>query len=174
MDARGGVNGDDAANVIANTIDLQASGGGSIGNRNGTNDLEIDSQHYVLGGTIGLRADDNVYVTETAGDARVVLAEALGPDHSPALRLTVRESAIQGEDLNLLAGGTVLFIENAPESVPQGYIHTPIGSILLRIGDNVFTDPNARIVVFRIPINRDDLIDELRRLQFGVGGDLVR
>ena len=33
---------------------------------------------------------------------------------------------------------------------PQGFIHAPIGSIVLRVGDNVFTDPNATHVTLKL------------------------
>ena len=50
------------------------------------------------------------------------------------------------EHLSLLSDGEVLFVEGATETAPHGLIHTAGGSILLRIGDNVTTDPNARIL----------------------------
>ena len=157
VDARNGGLGDDAANVIGNTIDLFANGGnigsptnGDITNpqANTNNDLEIDSQAYAAG-TIGARATGSIYLTETLpttgslfNSAQVVLLQALGGD----IRFTVRESAAQGEDLNLLASGDVLFLENAPEHMTHGLIDTPVGSILLRVGDNVTTDANAQIL----------------------------
>ena len=143
LDARNGGSGDDTANVIGNTINLYAQRG-SIGQDGGANDLEIDSQYYAAG-TVGARADDKLYLTETSGPANVVLLQAFGVDNSPALRFTVRESASLGEDLNLLAGGIVLFVQNAPETVANGLINTPNGSILLRVGDNVTTDANSQI-----------------------------
>jgi hypothetical protein len=156
--------GDDAANVIGNTIDLFAMGG-NIGNgtggsitdpqANANNDLEIDSQAYAYG-TIGARATGSIWLTEasdpisTNRSAQVVLLQALGLAGGDAIggdvRFTVRETAALGEDLDLLAGGSVLFLEKALEPVPHGLINAPQGSILLRVGDNVNTDPNSQIL----------------------------
>ena len=154
VDARSNGAGDDTANVIGNTINLYAVGG-NIGNPaagaeynqaqlNTNNDLEIDSQRYTPG-TIGARASDSIYLTETAHDARVVLVQALTGD----ARFTVRESNLQGEDLHLLPSGNVLFLENAPESLAHGLVNTPQGTAMLRVGDNVDTDPNAQILAGR-------------------------
>src|SRR5262249_57610969 len=96
------------------------------------NDVEIDSQHY-LPGDVGLRASNSIYVTETAGSMDVVLAEAFVGD----IRLTVRESTAQGEDLNLFPNGSVLFVENQPETVPHGRIQAWSGNVRLQLGDNV-------------------------------------
>ncbi len=126
--------------------------GGSIGSQsgagaeynqaqlNGNNDLEIDSQRYVAG-TIGARASNNVYLTETDEDARVVLIQGMTGN----ARFTVRESSAQGEDLISRFG---------QGAVPRGCagdararpVNTPQGSIMLRVGDNVNTDPNAQIL----------------------------
>ncbi len=97
VDARNGGAGDDLANVLANTIDLKAVNG-SIGATNGLNDLEMNSgwQHT---STIAAEATESIFLTETAGAANVVLLEAQRGD----IRFTVRESALAGEDLNLLA-----------------------------------------------------------------------
>jgi hypothetical protein len=152
VDARNGGAGDDAANVIGNTINLYALGG-SIGSPaagaefnqsqlNGNNDLEIDSQRYAPG-TIGARATNHIYLTETDKDARVVLIQALTGD----ARFTVRETDAQGEDLSVLASGRVLFLEHlAGEALAHGLVNTPNGSVLLRVGDNITTDPNAQIL----------------------------
>src|SRR5262249_34588818 len=127
VDARADGVGDDAANVIGNTINLYAASG-NIGDPSGGNDLEIDS-HPPAPRTTGARATNNINLTETSGGGRIVLLQALTGN----IRYTVRESAVQGEDMNLLASGSVLFLENATEQVPHGLINTPQGSILLRI-----------------------------------------
>jgi len=68
------------------------------------------------------------------------------------VRFTVRDSANNSfgisSDLNLLNSGSVLFLENAPESITHGLINAVTGSILLRVGDNVTTDPlgNSQIL----------------------------
>ena len=158
----------DTANVIGNTIDLFADGG-NIGNSTGANDLEIDSQAYAYG-TIGARATGSIYLSEAlpttpvgvffARDAQVVLLQALGLTSGDGsggsvsdgfgsnvdMRFTVRESAVLGEDLDLLGSGSVLFLEAHPETMSHGLVDTPNGSILLRVADNVNTDPNAQIL----------------------------
>lgn len=153
VDARNNGAGDDAADVFGNTINLFAQGGGigssagapiSNAQANGNNDLEIDSQFYASG-TIAARATGDIYVTEVDEEADVVLLQSSGGN----IRFTVRESAVLGEDLNLLHSGSVLFLQNQPEAVPQGFINAQSGSILLRVGDNVNTNANARIVAAR-------------------------
>jgi RTX calcium-binding nonapeptide repeat (4 copies) len=164
VDRSGGVGGDDAANVIGNTINLFANGGnigdttgGDITNpqANGNNDLEIDSQAYAYG-RIAARATGSIYLTETLpttastfNDAQVVLLQSLGTAGISNVRFTVRESAAQGEDLNLLAFGPALFLENATETIAHGLINAANGSILLRVGDNITTDPNSQILASR-------------------------
>ncbi len=171
VDARTGSLGTDQTKIFANTINLWARHG-SIGDPSGNNDLEFDSQHYVSGGTIGLRADDSIYATETSGDARVVLIQAFGNHgHQPyTVRFTVRHSsATSGEDLNLLASGSVLFAETGPEAVPNGFINTPNGSIELRVGDNVNTDPNAQIVAG----NNIDIYGDYARVNEASSGGFI-
>src|SRR5260370_13892212 len=147
VDARTGVPGTDDTKIFGNPIDLWADGG-SIGDPSGNNDLELFSHRYAPG-TIGLRASDSIYATQTSGNALVVLIQAFGSHgHQPyTVRFTVRHSsATSGEDLNLLASGSVLFAETGPEAVPHGFINTPNSSIELRVRDNVNTDANAQIV----------------------------
>jgi hypothetical protein len=132
--------GSDTANVFGNTIDLYADGG-SIGDPNGGNDLKIYSHRYAPG-TIGARATGNIDLTQTTGNAQVVLIQSLGGN----ARFTVRKNGGLGEDLNLLASGIVLFLENAAETIVHGLINAVVGSVLLRVGDNVTTDPNAQIL----------------------------
>ena len=105
VDARNAGAGDDLADILANTVDLKAVGG-SIGSTSGGNDLEMNSgwQHT---STIAAEATDSIYLTETAQAANVVLLEAYGGD----IRFTVRESALTGEDLNLLPNGSTLVDE---------------------------------------------------------------
>ena len=86
-DARNGGAGDAEANIFATSVDLDANGAGaSIGEA--ANDLEIESSHAAPG-DVGLQAAANIYLTETRGTLRLVLAEALGGD----IRITVRETA---------------------------------------------------------------------------------
>ena len=148
VDARNGGAGDDAADILANTVDLKAVGG-SIGDKSGGNDLEMNSgwQHT---STIAGEATDSIFLTETAEAANVVLLEAYGGD----IRFTVRESALPGEDLNLLLNGSTLVDEttgadpttNFSRAVPYGRIAALNGWINLRVADNVTTQANSRIL----------------------------
>ena len=142
VDARAGGVGEDAlANVIGNTIDLYALGG-NIGDPSGGNDLKIDS-HNDAPGTIGAEATDNIDLTQVSGNAQVVLIEALTGD----VRFTVRQSGVSGEDLNLLnSAGSVLFLSNTPQAVPNRLIDAPLGSVTLRVGGDVTVGPNAQIL----------------------------
>ena len=108
VDARNGGAGDDAANVIGNSIDLDANGtGASIGDPTGTNDLEIDSSSRLARpATSASRPAASIYVTETDGTLHLVLAEALTGDIRITVRETIRHDAVRvdlDEDLDLLA-----------------------------------------------------------------------
>ena len=128
--------------MIANTVDLKAVSG-HIGALGGGNDLEIDSSH---GGactlvapftcTIAAEATGSIFLTETTGAANVVLMAAYGTGQTPRgdIRFTVRESALSGENLNLLVSGSTLVDEftittgtasvtiNLPRAVANGQI----------------------------------------------------
>ncbi|MEO6651293.1 MAG: hypothetical protein ABIP17_01380, partial [Ilumatobacteraceae bacterium] len=130
---------DAVVNVSANSIDLDANGG-SIGDPNGTNDLEIDSARQAYG-DVGMEADDSIFVTEVDGTLHLVLAEALGG----SVRITVRESADLDEHLDLLHDGSVRFVENVLSIVPRGRIAALNGSVLLRIGDDMTSTPNSEV-----------------------------
>jgi hypothetical protein len=140
VDGRNGGTGTDAVNVTGNSVDLYAPGG-NIGDPGGGNDLKIDAAHFAAG-TIGVRATNNIDLTQTGGAAPVVLVQSLTGN----VRFTVREGGSIGEDLDLLGSGAVLFIQNAVEMVVHGLINAIQGSILLRVADNVNTDPNAQIL----------------------------
>ncbi|HEY3921306.1 MAG TPA: carbohydrate-binding protein, partial [Gaiellaceae bacterium] len=167
VDARNNGSGDNstssAANVVANNIDMAATGG-SVGTRGANpdatgNDVKIDSSHLRTG-RVGLEADDGIYVTETTGALNLILAKAFGTGSNAAtstsncsggcgdgIRLTVRDSGAQGEDFNLIDpsdtitpaqnGRSVLFAENAPTAVPHGLVDAPDAWIVIRAGDNV-------------------------------------
>ncbi len=136
LDGRNGGAGDTAFNVQAADVDLDANGGGigAVGN-----DLEIDSSTPTTG-RLAVQGDQSIFVTETSGELNVLLAESVNGD----VRLTVRETAALGEDLNLLANGTKLFEEDNPMAVDNGLINAA-GSVLLRVGDDVTTDGNSRV-----------------------------
>src|SRR5260370_11935731 len=170
VDARTGVPGTDDTKIFGNPIDLWADGG-SIGDPSGNNDLELFSHRYAPG-TIGLRAAAGIYAAQTSGNEQVVWIQAFGNHgHQPyTVRFTVRHSsATSGEDLNLLASGSVLFAETGPEAVLNGFINTPNGSIELRVGDNVHTDPNAQIVGG----NNIDLYGDYARVNEASSGGFV-
>src|SRR5262249_30829581 len=123
----------DAAVILANSIDLQAVGG-SIGTTDAGNggDVEIDSSRHVAGDTgtssVGLEASNDIYVTEVKGTLRLIQARTpIDPSTNGGgnIHLTVRESTDAtslNENLDLLAAGSVLFVENTPRSVPNGFI----------------------------------------------------
>src|SRR5262249_41810119 len=144
-------------------IDLK-SVGGSIGKTPTTpdatgNDVKIDSSNLVVG-RVGLESDHGIYVTETTGALNLLFAHSTGTGSDAVnrtdncaggcgdgIRLTVRDSSVQGEDLTLITpsdtispaqnGGSVLFLENAPVTIPHGLVSAPTAWILLRAGDNV-------------------------------------
>ena len=155
VDARNGGAGDDDPDVLGNNIDLDAAGG-SIGNPDGSNDLEIDSfrgatchlfdNGITLSATcdVGMEADGSIFVTETESALNLVLAHAL-----VNIRLTVRESSDLDEHLNLLREGAALFFENPPDRpriVLKGQVYAHAGFVLLRVGDNVTLDPRSEIL----------------------------
>ena len=125
------------ANVVANNVWLDANGGGIGSGSTLTpdatgNDLKIDSGNLVAS-QVAAEATSSVYLTEITGALNLVLARAETAD----IRLTVRESAAQGEDLNLLYPSTmILVVQNAPRVVAHGLI-TAAGWDLLRAGDDV-------------------------------------
>src|SRR6185369_7559623 len=121
--------------------------GGSIGASG--NDVEIDSQ-YRAAGDVGLEATNNIFLTETDSTLKLLLAEAL----NGSVRLTVRETTPDAapsattldEDLDLIASGSVRFVENVLRSVPKGRIAALNGFVLLQVGDDVTTSANSEIV----------------------------
>ena len=134
LDARN----DGNADVIANTINLRALGG-TIGTSG--DDLEIDSQKYVTGGTFGAQGQNGVYVTETTGNLRVVETRSSAGD----IRLTVRETSVQGENLDLLPSGGVLYAEATPVTVTPGAIAAAVGAVELRVGDDMTDTPDTTV-----------------------------
>jgi len=126
---------DSAADVLGQTIDLDANGG-SLGEAN--NDLDINSSRGSnapctatncadvdpdgsgpalpttnpgLGNDnddVALEATQNIYVTETDAYLRLVFAHAVNGD----IRITVRESADLDEDLYLIEDGSARFAES--------------------------------------------------------------
>jgi hypothetical protein len=185
-DARNNGAGDDEVNVLGQTIDLDANdydatpnaGSGPnvsahIGNPNGTNDVEIDSQRAGAG-DVSLEADGSIFVTEADAKAvrsyNVTLAVALDtyqtletiPNSTLRLvlarawagniRLTVRDEANpigvrpEDDDLVLLPNGNFQRGEDDLLTVPNGTIIARLGSVLLRIGDDVILHQNSQIL----------------------------
>ena len=138
----------DAAVISANSIDLQANGG-SIGEASGGGDVEINSSRQATG-DVGLEAANDIYVTEVDGTLRLVQARTpIDPSTIGGgnIHLTVRESANAtslNENLDLLVSGSVLFTENAPRAVPNGFIRAG-GWVELRIGDDLIDHANTLI-----------------------------
>jgi hypothetical protein len=153
LDSRNDGDGDDEANVLARSVFLDANGEGANIGADG-NDLEIDSGRGPDGGAgyVGLEATGDIFLTETAGALRLLLAHTYTGD----IRLTVRDSDEMGEDLGLLASGTVRFAEStstvpgnhpdAPREVPRGQIFAEQGTVLLLVGDDVLLDANSEII----------------------------
>ena len=163
LDARVGAgNVTDDAVIIANSIDLQARGG-SIGQASGGGgDIEIDSSRLATG-DVGLEATNDIYLTEVANTLRLVQARtptSPGTSGGGNIRLKVRESkspASLQENLDLLVSGSVLFDENAPRAVQNGFIRAG-GWVELRIGDDLIDHANTSISAGdRIDIYLDDL-----------------
>ncbi|HEV8460189.1 MAG TPA: Calx-beta domain-containing protein [Gaiellaceae bacterium] len=166
-DARNNGSGDNTTfvpNVRANNIDLDANGG-SVGDAQTNpdavgNDLKIDSSNLVVG-RVGAEADQSIFLTETVATnvatptraLNLLLAQALGTGSSApcpcgsGVRITVLDSAFQGEDLNLIwpsdavtpaqNNGKILVVENAPRTIPHGLVNAPSGWVDLRAGDNI-------------------------------------
>ena len=164
-DARNAGAGDDAANVLGQTIDLDANGAdadiGEFGN-----DLEIDSRRGSApvglngdGDDVALEATRHIYLAETDQDLRLVFAHTYTGD----IRITVQDTGgvndntgLEGadEDLELIDHGSARFAEsNARQSNPDadriftnGQIFAEIGSITLIVGDDIETDANSLIM----------------------------
>ena len=162
VDARNNGAGDLAADVLGQTIDIDAHGG-SIGQF--ANDLEIDSSRgsffpgfdvpglAAIADDVALEARDNIYLTEVDSYLRLVFAHATLGD----IRITVRESSPDiDEDLYLIKNGSVRFAEddstvpgNDPDalrSIPNGMVFAEVGNVRLQVGDDVFTHQNTRIL----------------------------
>ena len=147
------------ADVMGKTIDLDANGtNADIGAFN--NDLEIDSRRGSAalglndaGDDVALEATRNIYLTETDGELRLVLAHTYDGD----IRLTVRESNAPGENLELIDNGTARFAESntrqsnpdAPRVIDHGQIFAEQGSVTLIVGDDIETDANSFILAGR-------------------------
>ena len=104
-----------ADNVRGQSIDIDANGqGATIGTSD--NFLEIDSRRGTPEGAgveaggddVGLEATGSIWLEETTGDLRVVLAHSYEGD----ITLKVRESAAQGEDFFLVHSGSARFAES--------------------------------------------------------------
>ena len=174
----GGANGagDAAADVLGQTIDIDAHGG-SIGTA--AKDLDIDSLRgsplactnvncanntgLLNNGTsdaglaataddVALEAGTGIYLTETDAYLRLLLAHAVTGN----IRITVRESAELDEDLFLIRNGTANFAEDNTtvpgndadhlRSVPVGTVFAETGSVELRVGDDLTLHQNTQIL----------------------------
>jgi Ca2+-binding RTX toxin-like protein len=152
----------DDTNVFGNSIDILAVGG-SIGKAGGEgNDLEIDSSRYA-DGSVGLEAANDIYLTEVSGTLRLVQARTplnLDTLGGGDIRLTVRESQEPDsldENLQLLASGSALFIENSRRTVEKGFIRAG-GWVELRIGDDLIDTADTSVTAgLHINIYLDDL-----------------
>ncbi|WP_203230655.1 calcium-binding protein [Agromyces humi] len=163
---------DAAADVIGQTIDIDAHGG-SIGTA--ANDLEIDSLVdspfactnancannpngtsdaglAAIADDVALEASAGIWLTETDGYLRLLFAHATAGN----IRITVRESAELDEDLYLIRNGSANFAEdnstvpgNNPDhlrDIPNGTVFAEQGSVELRVGDDVTLHQNSQIL----------------------------
>ncbi|UZJ27066.1 hypothetical protein RHODO2019_19090 (plasmid) [Rhodococcus antarcticus] len=159
-----------AANIIGNTVDLQALGG-SVGS-SGV-DLKLNSANgsacsnaytFLYQGPnyadataaqravtarcdIAAQADGSVYLTETNGPANVLLALARHGN----VRITTPLTTTDGNAILLLHSGTTLVVENAPQTVPYGLVEAMTGNVTLYSADDVVTDPSAQILATTAP-----------------------
>src|SRR5205814_5718992 len=103
--------------------------------------IEINNARHAKGDVV-LESSNDIYVTEVDGTLRLVQARTpINPSTTGGgnIHLTVRESTNAtslNENLDLLASGSVLFVENAPRSVPNGFIRAG-GWVELRVGDDL-------------------------------------
>jgi hypothetical protein len=157
------------ADVMGKTIDLDANGSDAdIGASD--NDLEIDSRRGSAQGLslnvnddddVALEATDDIFLSETDQDLRLVLAHTYTGD----IRLTVRESGgtdditgleYRDEDLELIDNGSARFAESndrdpgsqidADRIIGHGQIFAEHGSVTLIVGDDIETDANSFIL----------------------------
>ncbi|HTZ04687.1 MAG TPA: HYR domain-containing protein [Gaiellaceae bacterium] len=149
-------------NVVANFVELFAAGGsigqpgitkGCSNDGNGPpstvgiprclpqSDFKIDSSHLITA-NVAMAASSGIYVTETNGAMNVVLALSTSGD----IRLTVCDRPTTGDDLNLLASGFALFVENVVLPIPHGTIWAVTGNVTLQFGDNLTTAAGTQII----------------------------
>ena len=134
------------AAVRANSIDLSTTGG-SIGVAGAL--FSIDSA-YTAAGDVGLESEQSIWLVEVQGPLKLVVARA-----GAIALIEVREHAGTGDDLDLLATGKVLFVENAEETIDAGYISAD-ERIELRIGDDMSDDPTTSLTAPAIDIYLDN------------------
>ena len=116
---------DASADVVGNTITLAATGGdvGEVG-VGVDDDLEIDTA-FSAPGLLHATANGGLFLTEVSGALRVDGADATTGN----IRLTVPDTAAAGQDLEVLAGRSIL----------AG------GSVTLRVGDNVVMSDTSTV-----------------------------
>ncbi|WP_201742286.1 hypothetical protein [Mangrovicoccus ximenensis] len=163
------------ADVIGDSIDIDANGAGAtigtvsndldIDSRNGLDqaafaDADLDDEGDVID-DVALEASNGIFLTETDGALRLVLAHALAGN----IRLTVRESSEtdgdtltgpDGEHLYVEDSGTARFAESnkrdpgrqtdGVREIANGTIFAEAGSVTLYVGDNIAFDANADIL----------------------------
>ena len=123
------------------------------------NDFKIDSSNLVVG-RVGAKAAHSIFLMETVATSATPASRALNLLYAQAfgagttgpcpcgdgIRITVRDSAVLGEDLDLIwpsaitpfqNNGQILVVENTPQVVPHGIIDAPAGWVNLRAGDNI-------------------------------------
>ncbi|MEO0465131.1 MAG: hypothetical protein AAF216_01205 [Pseudomonadota bacterium] len=148
---------DFADDVRGQSVDIDANGG-SIGTASSFLDIDSSRGSPAPTGTspggddVALEATGGIYVDETDGYLRLVLAHSYTGDIS----LSVRESADLDEDLILVESGSARFAESndrapsehmdADRIIDNGTIFAERGSVTARVGDDVITDDNSDIL----------------------------
>ncbi len=163
-------NADNANNIQAQTLDIDAHGNGaSIGSAG--NALEIDTSRGSSaptdtgpgGDDVALEATHDIHVEETDGSLRLLLAHSYTGD----IQLSVRESADVDEHLILVHSGNARFAEandrapanqtDADRIIDNGSIFAEQGKVTLLVGDSIQTDSNSQILAAEaIDIRGDD------------------
>ncbi|RRS02329.1 LEPR-XLL domain-containing protein, partial [Aquabacterium soli] len=124
--------------VEGNTLTLTALAG-SIGTY--LNDLEVDSQNSVAGGTLIANATSDVYVWETRGSLLVEQVASSTGD----VRLTTTDARSTGDDIQVGQGHSILAF---------------LGAITLQAGDNINVNGEVRTsgrrLTFRVDYRNND------------------
>ena len=133
-------NNDAAADVIGNSITLDANGADAdIGAANGTNDLDIDSS-VSTPGTVTLQAGRHIDVTEVDGGAAPRARPRRGRPRATS-RSTTRSMPTRTCSST---PGTALFTENTVTTIPVGLVDAAL-DVELAVGDSLIAGADTAI-----------------------------